>query len=66
MGSDSEPDRKKDGVTSPPATRRVSASIAYEDDAILPTGILDPVYDAKARVLNHAVRICLLNPNILN
>lgn len=25
------------------------------DETIIPTGALDPVYEAKARVLNHAV-----------
>jgi hypothetical protein len=29
------------------------------DDGILPHGVIDPVYEAKAKVLNHAVRIAL-------
>lgn len=61
MGSDSEPDRKKGDVSSPTRgdleARRDSTSIGAGDDAILPTGVLDPVYDAKARVLNRAVSI---------
>ena len=28
-----------------------------DDDAIIPKGALDPVYEAKARVLNHAVSL---------
>ena len=31
------------------------AIIAVEDEAILPKGTLDPVYEAKAKVLNRAV-----------
>lgn len=33
-----------------------AVSISQEDDAIIPKGQIDPVYEAKARVLNHAVR----------
>jgi hypothetical protein len=29
--------------------------IGIEDAAAIPKGTIDPVYDAKARVLNHAV-----------
>lgn len=60
MGSDSEPDRKTGDGASPGGdleARRDSTSIGAEDAAILPTGVLDPVYDAKARVLNHAVSL---------
>lgn len=59
MGSDSEPDRKTGDGASPGGdleARRDSTSIGAEDAAILPTGVLDPVYDAKARVLNHAIQ----------
>lgn len=31
-------------------------AIGKDDDAIIPKGQIDPVYEAKARVLNHAVR----------
>lgn len=39
-------------------TRKESyLSSAINDVAALPKGTLDPVYEAKARVLNHAVRV---------
>jgi hypothetical protein len=38
---------KEDGITLP----------ALDDAAALPKGTIDPVYEAKARVLNHAVCI---------
>lgn len=40
--------------------RPVSVS-SSDDDAIYPKGTLDPVYEAKARVLNRAVRIYILS-----
>lgn len=57
----SEPDVKAtydQGV--PPAVDEVQddASVGPKD-AILPAGVLDPIYDAKARVLNHAVSPCI-------
>ena len=30
---------------------------ALDDAAAIPKGTIDPVYEAKARVLNHAVRV---------
>lgn len=30
-------------------------SIAVDERAVIPKGTIDPVYEAKARVLNHAV-----------
>ena len=33
----------------------VSAAVGYDDAAAIPKGTIDPVYEAKARVLNHAV-----------
>ena len=33
-----------------------SVANASDDEAILPAGTLDPVYEAKAKVLNRAVR----------
>jgi hypothetical protein len=35
--------------------RRSSLVDAAEDEAIIPKGALDPVYEAKARILNRAV-----------
>lgn len=50
VGAESDPDNK----ARIPAER---SSIEPSDDGatVLPAGILDPVYDAKARVLNKAV-----------
>ncbi|KAB5580868.1 major facilitator superfamily transporter, partial [Coniochaeta sp. 2T2.1] len=33
-----------------------AVSIGQDDDAIIPKGQIDPVYEAKARVLNHAIQ----------
>jgi hypothetical protein len=57
MGSESDPDTK----TQPPAVdagldAERGAGAGAHDVAILPEGVLDPVYDAKARVLNKATR----------
>jgi hypothetical protein len=57
MGSESDPDTK----TQPQAAdagldAERGAGAGAHDVAILPEGVLDPVYDAKARVLNKAVR----------
>jgi hypothetical protein len=38
-------------------TKESFVSEAINDAAILPKGTLDPVYEAKARVLNHAVSL---------
>lgn len=35
-------------------------SSAVDDDAAIPQGTIDPVYEAKARILNHAVGTCLI------
>lgn len=40
-------------------------AIGKDDDAIIPKGQIDPVYDAKARVLNHAARCRLRKPRVL-
>lgn len=45
LGNDTEP--KDEGVISLPA---------LDEAAAIPKGTIDPVYEAKARVLNHAVR----------
>ena len=59
MGSDIEQDRKKDGALPDSSYTTgygtTSSSISGGDSATLPPGVLDPVYDAKARVLNRAV-----------
>lgn len=34
---------------------QVTVSSAVDDVAAIPKGTIDPVYEAKARVLNHAV-----------
>jgi hypothetical protein len=52
MSTGSDKDTGAPGGESLP---RNSISEAAKDDATLPEGILDPVYDAKARVLNRAV-----------
>jgi MFS family permease len=41
-------------VTTPQKADSISPGV--EDDAILPKGQVDPVYEAKARVLNHAIQ----------
>ena len=33
----------------------VSQVVGLDDEAAIPKGTIDPVYEAKARVLNHAV-----------
>lgn len=55
MGRDSDPIGKKLDDGTPPPAYAPGSSSEEEDAAILPTGVLDPVYDAKARVLNRAV-----------
>ncbi len=35
--------------------KQISASYGLDDEAAIPKGTIDPVYEAKARVLNHAV-----------
>jgi MFS family permease len=53
MSTGSDKDTGAPGGESLP---RNSISEAAKDDATLPEGILDPVYDAKARVLNRAIQ----------
>lgn len=53
MGLDSPADDVEE--TSPRRDHSYSSSID-DDDTIIPKGALDPVYEAKARVLNRAVR----------
>jgi hypothetical protein len=62
MGSHLDPDTKRGEETAAlPALasdiQQDSDSVSTKDDAIFSAGVLDPVYDAKARVLNHAVSI---------
>jgi hypothetical protein len=52
-------EREAKGEISPEhTTARVGESVAVgiDDAAIFPKGQIDPVYEAKARVLNRAVR----------
>jgi hypothetical protein len=35
--------------------KQLSVAYGAEDEAAIPKGTIDPVYEAKARVLNHAV-----------
>jgi len=44
------------GANNDKHSKETFVSQAINDVAILPKGTLDPVYEAKARVLNHAVR----------
>lgn len=47
---------KETGVEIQPGVKEPSpSSIGVDEVATLPKGTLDPVYEAKARVLNHAV-----------
>ena len=42
-------------------TKLESLPSGADDAAPIPKGTLDPVYEAKARVLNHAVRPVMAN-----
>jgi hypothetical protein len=54
----SESDHGKDAEVAPPVpSAHGAAALGADDDAIIPKGALDPVYEAKARVLNHAVSL---------
>jgi hypothetical protein len=71
MGTEPESDPEQKGVVSDaPDThlheRAADSLHAYgaDDEAIIPKGALDPVYEAKARVLNRAVR-APVNPHVL-
>ena len=50
---------EKDKEAAKPQAAEDAVSLGLEDDAIIPKGQIDPVYEAKARVLNHAVRLGL-------
>lgn len=61
MGTDTDPTRKLDTAqkvdSHSGAAHDGSIDIhGIDDAAIIPKGALDPVYEAKARVLNRAVR----------
>lgn len=56
MSTAPELDRKDDLPTNDSTNGRSSLSLGFDDVAIIPKGVLDPVYEAKARVLNRAVR----------
>ena len=64
--AESEPDHKHgEGSSSPYGTTQGDhVAAGANDDAIFSAGVLDPVYDAKARVLNRAVRLPSLSPRI--
>ena len=49
MGTDEEAKGEK------PENHHVDFDIGLDDAATIPKGALDPVYEAKARVLNRAV-----------
>lgn len=57
MGSTSD-DGKTVPVRDPVETNSVSVS---SDEDVIPKGALDPVYEAKAKVLNHAVSLPLVS-----
>jgi hypothetical protein len=42
-----------------------SQAIGVEDAAAIPKGTIDPVYEAKARVLNHAVCASMLMRDLI-
>ncbi|KAF4982098.1 hypothetical protein FZEAL_2204 [Fusarium zealandicum] len=54
LGTGAGGERKAYGSISSPA-RRESIGDAVDDEAIIPRGALDPVYEAKARILNRAI-----------
>lgn len=54
-GVDSDPDHKR-RLSATRAAQHSSDESSDDDAAVLPTGVLDPVYDAKARVLNRAIQ----------
>ena len=58
MGNEAEAGHGTKGDEVPPDyndARRDSVAPGFDDVAIIPKGVLDPVYEAKARVINHAV-----------
>ncbi|KAF4446199.1 MFS transporter, metabolite:H+ symporter [Fusarium austroafricanum] len=56
MTADKEEERKTYGAINNGDDRRNSLVEAADDDAIIPKGALDPVYEAKARILNRAIQ----------
>ena len=60
---------EKEGFQGEPSTkeadhqRRDSAAVGGDDAGAIPKGTIDPIYEAKARVLNRAVS--LLRPCIV-
>jgi hypothetical protein len=60
MSTVEEADHKGDVTQSSEVSPTYGTITGVDDEAIIPKGALDPVYEAKARVLNHAVRICSL------
>ncbi|GKT95763.1 major facilitator superfamily transporter [Colletotrichum tofieldiae] len=61
MGADTDPAKNLDAAqkaSSPPAAARDGSLDIHgiDDAAIIPKGALDPVYEAKARVLNRAIQ----------
>jgi hypothetical protein len=48
----------RDDDTKQPQEHRLPVGI--DDAAPIPKGQIDPVYEAKARVLNHAVRVIII------
>lgn len=57
--ADKEEERKAYGAINNDG-RRNSLVDAADDEAIIPKGALDPVYEAKARILNRAVSFGLI------
>lgn len=59
MGNEVEAGHKGDeappGYNDDDVARRDSVAAGIDDVAIIPKGVLDPVYEAKARVINRAV-----------
>ena len=53
----SETDDKKGVETAVNARLGADVAAGYDDDSAIPAGTLDPIYEAKARVLNRAVGI---------
>jgi len=61
----SSTEKEKDAAKPQTSDGADAASIGQDDDAIIPKGQIDPVYEAKARVLNHAVRTgCLFRASL--
>lgn len=54
---------KSDSPTRDPEYGSITAGAT--DEAILPAGTLDPVYEAKAKVLNRAVRASRLRAAVV-